>query len=37
MPLEGPNRNVMEFPVRAGNCSTQTGYFTETDNFTECN
>jgi hypothetical protein len=36
MPLEGPNGNTMEFPIRANNCSTQTGYFTETDNFTEC-
>jgi hypothetical protein len=34
MPLEGPNKNVMEFPVRAGNYSTQTGYITETDNYT---
>ncbi|MDR1918138.1 MAG: hypothetical protein LBQ65_00650, partial [Tannerellaceae bacterium] len=36
MPLEGPNTNIMEFPVRAGNCSTQTGYIKETDNYTKC-
>jgi hypothetical protein len=33
MPMEGPNANIMEYPVRAGNSSTQTGYITETDNY----
>jgi hypothetical protein len=36
MPMEGPNTNIMEFPVRAGNCSTQTGFIPETDNYTKC-
>jgi hypothetical protein len=36
MPMEGPNKNVMEFPVRAGNCSTQTGFIKETDNYKKC-
>jgi hypothetical protein len=36
MPMTGPNANIMEHPVRAGNCSTQTGYITETDNYTKC-
>lgn len=36
MPLEGPNKNNPEFPVRVINCSTQTGYITETDNYTKC-
>jgi hypothetical protein len=35
MPLEGPNANVMEFQ-RAGNCSIQTGYIKETDNYRKC-
>lgn len=36
MPMEGANKNNMEYPERAANCSTQTGYVTETDNFTKC-
>lgn len=36
MPLEGPNKNNMEFPERAANCSTQTGYIKETDNYNQC-
>lgn len=37
MPMEGPDKNNMEFPVRAANCSTMTGHITETDNYTKCN
>ncbi|MDR2918993.1 MAG: right-handed parallel beta-helix repeat-containing protein [Tannerella sp.] len=36
MPLEGPNKNNHEFPERVANCSTQTGYIKETDNYTWC-
>lgn len=36
MPLEGPDKNNPEFPQRVINCSTQTGYITETDNYTKC-
>jgi hypothetical protein len=34
MPLEGPNKNVMDYPTTVSNYSTQTGYITETDNYT---
>lgn len=36
MPLEGANKNNMQYPVRAINCSKQTGYIKETDNYTMC-
>ncbi|MDR2914501.1 MAG: right-handed parallel beta-helix repeat-containing protein [Tannerella sp.] len=36
MPLNGLNKNNMEYPERAANCSTQTGYIEETDNYTKC-
>ena len=36
MPLEGPNKNNPEYPARVANCSTLTGYITETDNYTQC-
>ncbi|MDR2680850.1 MAG: right-handed parallel beta-helix repeat-containing protein [Tannerella sp.] len=36
MPLEGPNKNVLEYPTTVYNCSTQTGYIKETDNYTKC-
>jgi len=36
MPLEGPNMNDVEFQQRVLNCSTQTGYITETDNYSVC-
>lgn len=36
MPLDGPNKNNMKYPERAINCSTQTGYIEETDNYTHC-
>jgi len=36
MPLEGPDKNNPEFSERVTNCSTQTGYITETDNYTKC-
>lgn len=36
MPLEGPDKNNPEFPERVANCSKQTGYITETDNYTKC-
>lgn len=36
MPLEGPNKNDVEFKERVANCSNQTGYITETDNYTKC-
>jgi hypothetical protein len=34
MPLEGPNKNVMDYPTTIYNYSIQTGYITETDNYT---
>ncbi|MFV0536205.1 MAG: right-handed parallel beta-helix repeat-containing protein [Dysgonomonas sp.] len=36
MPLTGPNKNNVEFAERVANCSTMTGYITETDNYTKC-
>lgn len=36
MPLEGPDKNNPQYPQRVINCSTQTGYITETDNYTHC-
>ena len=35
MPLEGPNKTNHEFSERVTKCSTQTGYNTETDNYTK--
>lgn len=37
MPLDGPNKNDVEFKERVLNCSNQTGYIKETDNYTKCN
>lgn len=36
MPLEGPNKNNPQYPERVANCSTQTGFIKETDNYTKC-
>lgn len=36
MPLEGPDKNNPEYPERVVNCSTQSGYITEVDNYTKC-
>ena len=36
MPIEGLNKNDIEFKERVLNCSTQTGYIKETDNYTKC-
>ena len=36
MPLDGDNKNMIEFRERAVNCSTQTGYIKETNNYTKC-
>ncbi|MBK5721744.1 right-handed parallel beta-helix repeat-containing protein [Dysgonomonas sp. Marseille-P4677] len=36
MPLEGSNKNEIEFKQRVLNCSTQTGHIKETDNYIFC-
>lgn len=36
MPLTGSNKNNPEFKARVANCSTQTGFIKETDNYTYC-
>jgi len=36
MPLEGPNANYPQYKERVLNCSKQTGYIKETDNYTQC-
>lgn len=36
MPMDGANKNNVEFPQRVVNCAQQTGYVKEVNNYTKC-